>query len=958
MVTVRVPRPLRISRFCSMLSLIAIAMTCSLFLLVTGCGTVGAGTAPVTSPTVTIAASPTTIAAGASSTLTVTATNATTVTISGSDGSNKTMAAAGGTLTVTPAATTTYTATATGASGTTPATATATVTVSAAPPSNPTVTVSANPTSILAGGTSTLTVATTNATAVQITGTDGSSYNVTLTNGSGTQAVTPAATTTYTATATGATGTTPATATATVTVTAPSAPPTVSISVNPTLILRGASATLTVTASNATGVTVQGTDGSLYTLPAGGGTKSVSPTTSTTYQATATGAAGTTPATAQATLTVTQPPAPTVAINANPTTIASGTSSLLTVTATNATSVTVTGTDGTNQTLPAIGGTVTVSPTATTKTTYTYTATANGTVGTATATATVTVVPGGTVESITHVIFMLQENRSFDSYFGMLNPYRANNKTGAQPWNQGDDGTIYTVDGIDDKLNKISNTGKGYAGDPTANPPIPPSNPQTIKPFKFTSTCVDDMSSAWEESFWDVNGSFSPNRSITMDGFAGNASGFAQSCVASGTCSGTFNDVNGYRAMGYYDQGFFNYYYYMASNFALSDRWFSPVSSKTIDNRIATFSGGTTEGFVNDPQSDDHIGTQVPIPTIFRELNKANVSWKIYYTVNNALCLYDDDCQASSATALEPSTTFSYFTDAYQYLQKNPTPGNPAGCVSPLSPSEDIGDKNNQFCIDLNHIAPLSQYYTDLKNGTLPSFSFIEAGYGNNDEHPGSGQSVLAGQQEVSYIINSLMQSSAWDNSVFFLAYDEVGGPYDHVPPVPGHSNDFTDTAQKALYPDIGGSTVNGVTYTNVAVAPDPYAPCVPPNGLLVTTTPPYCDLDKPGEPGTTPGDVVTEQGFGAQIGFRVPNMVISPFVKRHYVSHIPMDHEAIIRFVEDRFINDGSTGSPQYLTKRDASEPNLLDFFDFLNVPWASPPTPPTATTNSSSCTPNSLGN
>jgi phospholipase C len=871
---------------------------------------------------------------------------------------------------VSPTATTTYTATATGSDGST-VTATAKVTVTAA--AAPTVTISANPTTVIAGGSSTLTVSATNASTVTVTGTDGSSY--TLAAAGGTQSVAPAATTTYTATAVGTNGA-KVTATATVTVTAPAAPPTVSIKVNPTTILRGGSATLTVTATNANSVAVQGTDGSLYTLASGGGMQVVSPTTNTTYQATATGGAGTTPATASATLTVTQPPAPTVTIVANPTTIASGTSSLLTVTATNATSVTVTGTDGTNQTLADTGGTVTVSPTASTKTTYTYTATATGVAGTATNTATVTVVPGGTVQSITHVIFMMQENRSFDSYFGMINNYRKSNSTNGQPWDQGDDGTIYTVDGIDDKLNSISNTGKGYAGDPTATPPIPPSNPQTIKPYKFTSTCVDDMSSAWEESFWDVNGSFAPNRQITMSGFAGNASGFAQSCLASGGCSGTFNDVNGFRAMGYYDQGFFNYYYYMASNFALSDRWFSPVSSKTIDNRIATFSGGTTQGFVNDPQSDDHIGTQVNIPTIFRELNKANVSWKLYYTVNNSLCMYDaDECQGSGAGAYEPSTTFSYFTDAYQYMQKNPSPGNPAGCVAPLSPSEDVGDKSNSFCIDLNHIAPLSQYYTDLKNGTLPSFSFIEAGYGNNDEHPGSGQSVLAGQQEVSYIINSLMQSSAWDSSVFFLAYDEDGGPYDHVPPVPGHSNDsfkYSDlppaqvAAQEALYPDVGGSTVNGVTYPNVVVPPDPYAPCVPATGVT-PTTPPYCDLNKQGEPGTagttlgTPGvtsDVVTEQGFGAQIGFRVPNMVISPFVKRHYVGHIPMDHTAIIRFVEDRFINDGSTGSPEYLTKRDASEPTLLDFFDFINIPWASPPTPPTATTNSSTCTPNSLGN
>ena len=59
--------------------------------------------------------------------------------------------------------------------------------------------------------------------------------------------------------------------------------------------------------------------------------------------------------------------------------------------------------------------------------------------------------------------------------------------------------------------------------------------------------------------------------------------------------------------MGYYDQDFLNYYYYMASQFALSDRWFSPVSSKSIPNRIATFTGGTTQGLVKDPGGDDHL---------------------------------------------------------------------------------------------------------------------------------------------------------------------------------------------------------------------------------------------------------------------------------------------------------------------------------------------------------------
>jgi phospholipase C len=73
-------------------------------------------------------------------------------------------------------------------------------------------------------------------------------------------------------------------------------------------------------------------------------------------------------------------------------------------------------------------------------------------------------------------------------------------------------------------------------------------------------------------------------------------------------------------------------------------------------------------------------------------------------------------------------------------------------------------------------------------------------------------------------------------------------------------------------------------------------------------------------------------------------------------VSHIPMDHTAVIKFVENRFI-----GGSAHLTARDATQPNLLDFFDFNNVPWATPPSPPNAVTPASlgynPCTPTNMG-
>ena len=113
-----------------------------------------------------------------------------------------------------------------------------------------------------------------------------------------------------------------------------------------------------------------------------------------------------------------------------------------------------------------------------------------------------------------------------------------------------------------------------------------------------------------------------------------------------------------------------------------------------------------------------------------------------------------------------------------------------------------------------------------------------------------------------------------------------------------------------------------------------------------------HCDLEA-GWPGTGATDVEHTEGFAAQLGFRLPNMVISPFTRRHYVSHIPLDHTAVLKFVESRFI-----GPTAHLTNRDAAQPDLLDFFDFTNVPWSTPPTPPTPTPDTgATCHPGTLG-
>ena len=82
------------------------------------------------------------------------------------------------------------------------------------------------------------------------------------------------------------------------------------------------------------------------------------------------------------------------------------------------------------------------------------------------------------------------------------------------------------------------------------------------------------------------------------------------------------------------------------------------------------------------------------------------------------------------------------------------------------------------------------------------------------------------------------------------------------------------------------------------------------------------------------PGD--TEATFD-RYGVRVPAVVVSPFARPHFVSHVVHDHTSILRFIESRF------GLPA-LTRRDAQADPMLEFFDFSRPSFASPPQLPPA--------------
>ena len=423
-----------------------------------------------------------------------------------------------------------------------------------------------------------------------------------------------------------------------------------------------------------------------------------------------------------------------------------------------------------------------------------------------------------------HIVIMMQENRSFDHYFGHLGAYRAAQGAGAATDIDG------TPTGISEKTwCSYTNDFLGYcAGAPAA-----------VSPVHMITHCTGDLTSNWQETHNTIN-LYNPTQVTNnppMNGAAAMQGGYA---FNSGPIlpATTVVDAAGQRALGYYTEADLPFYYWAATQFGTSNRWFSAVPARTQINRMYLLAA-TSQGHV-EPNDNVTNVWNVTAKSIFESLQNAGVTWKVYVTDYNASA---------------PSKG-SYMDAFYLFTPKH-----------------------------LDRFVDAKTFATDAAAGTLPQVSLIESGYETTadtsevDEHPQSN--IQVGAAYVQGMVNALMNGPNWKDSVFFLTYDEFGGLYDHVPPMP---------------------TVN----------PDGIAP-----------------IDIP--PGNPTGDFTIS-------GLRVPLVVISPFTKKHYVSNTSTDFTAMLKFIETRF------GLPA-LTKRDAAQMDMTEFFDWTspNLTPGTPPVQPT---------------
>ncbi len=361
---------------------------------------------------------------------------------------------------------------------------------------------------------------------------------------------------------------------------------------------------------------------------------------------------------------------------------------------------------------------------------------------------------------IRHVIVVMKENRSFDHLFGGLKAL--------QPDADVADATFVNPD----------------------------ANNVMVAPYHLGNTCVGfDPDHQWDAMHAQVDGG-------KMDGFVKSAA------------SSTGGD--GHFVMGHYEPTDLPFYYFLASTFAIADRYFPAVRSGTFPNRDYLLLGTSDK-----VQSTQYTVYPDPtLPSIFDELDAAHVTWKVY-----------GDDHPLEETLDDPAHDWSKLHAWY----------------------------------------PVQQLLDDLTNNTMPQVAFVDGTENVQDEHPTADLQV--GEAWTKKIYDAARTSPTWSSTAIFLTYDEAGGFADHVPP------------------------------SNMACLARP-----------------------------------ADAAFFER-GSRVPLIAISPWARRHYVSHVEKEHTSITRFIEALFALPA-------LTARDANADALLDMFDF-DCPPTEVPAAPAAGTN-----------
>jgi phospholipase C len=284
-----------------------------------------------------------------------------------------------------------------------------------------------------------------------------------------------------------------------------------------------------------------------------------------------------------------------------------------------------------------------------------------------------------TIPQIKHIVVLMQENHSYDNRLGVLQRPDA--------------------DGL-----------RLRHGLPTATSPY--ANGDIQHAFHMPTTCQNHSPAQdWVQSH------------IQFDN--GRGDGFVES--GSGPVS-----------MGYWDGADQPFYYSMARQFPIADRYFCSLLGQTLPNRRYLVAA-TSIGQVNDTEP---ALTDYPAGgTLFDALDAAGVTWKDYYTPTS-------DNQFPTIAVYPPL-----------YLRTINT-----------------------------NVGVITDFFADAAAGTLPEYSLVEPNYEQQSEE--NPQNIAVGEQFAAAVINAVMSGPDWASTLLIWTYDEHGGYFDHVPPPPALAPD------------------------------------------------------------------------------------------------------------------------------------------------------------------------
>lgn len=327
------------------------------------------------------------------------------------------------------------------------------------------------------------------------------------------------------------------------------------------------------------------------------------------------------------------------------------------------------------------------------------------------------------IHKIKHIVVIMQENRSFDSYFG----------------------TYPGADGLPANV---------CVNDPATG--------KCMAPYHDAADLNHGGPHAAASAAADINGG-------KLDGFIGQAEkGNKKKCTnpqdpncTAGNGGGGLTDV-----MGYHTAAEIPNYWSYAQHYVLQDHMFEPNASWSLPSHLFMTSGWSAICTSSDPMSCSNsldnskngknvINNDYAWTDLTYLMHKNNVSWG-YYLSNGS----QPDCADDQMLCTQGTQTV-----------KVPSIWNPL-------PQFDTVKQDNQ----LGNIQEVSNFYAAAKAGTLPAVSWIVPN-GKVSEHPPALVSV--GQAYVTSLINAIMQSPDWSSTAVFVSWDDWGGFYDHVvPPV------------------------------------------------------------------------------------------------------------------------------------------------------------------------------